>query len=132
MRFAPLARQAKDLALVEAKTKEHRRGLEAARLLKAAHEEEHVGLAQEASDRAELLHREEILLPTRPEIEIRAAKLDEARQAAKDSMAAQAAQALATATAKKIAAKAERIAPALAASRGEPYLPRMPPPHTHT
>ena len=62
------ARQAEDLALAEARTKEQHRAIEIARLLKAAQEAEHARLTHEDEEKVELLRREEILLDAQREI----------------------------------------------------------------
>jgi len=95
-----------ELALSEAKTKEHQPAMEAACLLRAAQEAKHARLAHVAAERVELLRREEVLLAARRENANLAAALAGAHQAANDSLKAEAAQALANALVKKAASKA--------------------------
>jgi len=86
--------------------------------MKVAQEAEHARAAHEATKRAELLRRVEIILAARRKTAQLAAALAEARKPAKESLAAGATLAKAMATAKKAVAQAERITKALAALRG--------------
>ena len=90
------ARHAEGLVRIKAIMREHQRAIYAVRLLKAALDAEHAWVAKEAADRAELLRREEILVTSRKETTNLATALAEAQKLAKDTLAAEAAQAQAT------------------------------------
>jgi hypothetical protein len=72
-------RLAEELTLSESRAIEHQRVMEAACLLKAAHEAEHERLAHEAAGRAKLLRYEEVLQATRRDNASLPAALEDAR-----------------------------------------------------
>jgi hypothetical protein len=63
-----VARLAEERALSEARTREHMRAIEAARLLRATQEANHPRLTQEDEEKAKILRCEAILLAARKEI----------------------------------------------------------------